>query len=145
MEKQQLAIIALFSVAGWIAWLVFSTVRYYIEARARASGQDKLLLRVSSPETLQAFLASPAGANFLGSLEPDPNEAWRGIIRTTQSAVIFGVLGVVMLACRFTLREAEGLLPFAIGSLAFAAAFGASAFVSSLMHRRVGLLSDSRR
>lgn len=145
MEKQQLTIIALFSLAAWIAWLVFSTVRYYTEARVRASGQDKLLLRISSREALQVFLASPAGEKFLRTLEPDPNEVWRGIIRTTQSAVMFAVLGVTMLVCRFTLDDAADLLPFAIGSLAFAAAFGISAFVSSLMHRRAGLLTDGRR
>lgn len=144
MEKQQLSIIALFSVAAWIAWLVFSTIRYYIEARARASGQDRLLLRLSSPEVLQTFLATAAGASFLRSLESQPNEAWGGIIRTTQSAIMFGVLGMAMLLCRFTLPETEDLLPYAIGSLTIAAAFGASALVSHFMHRRAGLLTNSR-
>jgi hypothetical protein len=144
MEKQQLAVIAVFAAAGWVAWLIFSTVRHYIVARARSAAQDKVLLRVSSPESLQVFLASPAGAEFLRGLEREPAEAWRGIIRGTQTAVVFGVLGAAMLVCHFIYREADSLLPFGIGGIAIAAAFGSSAVVSLVMHRRAGLLPRSR-
>lgn len=145
MEKQQLAVIAVFAAAGWVAWLIFSTVRHYIAARARSAAQDKVLLRVSSPESLQVFLASPAGAEFLRGLEGDePAEAWRGIIRATQTAVVFVVLGAAMLVCHFIYRDADGLLPFGIGGIAIAAAFGSSAVVSLVMHRRAGLLPRGR-
>jgi hypothetical protein len=66
--------IAVFGAAAWVAWLIFNTVRLYLLARSQAAAQDKLLLRVSSPECLQVFLASPDGAEFLRGLERSPNE-----------------------------------------------------------------------
>ena len=140
MEKHQLAIIAVFGTGAWVAWLIFSAVRQFVLARSQAAAQDKLLLRVSSPESLEVFLASTAGAEFLRALERNPNEVWRGIIRTTQTAATFGVLGVGMLICHMIFRQADGLLQFGIGAVILAAAFGSSAIVSLAMHRRSGLL-----
>jgi hypothetical protein len=144
LEKQQLAVIAVFGTGAWIAWLIFNAVRQFLLVRSQAAAQDKLLLRVSSPESLQVFLASTAGAEFLRSLERDPNEVWRGIIRTTQTAVTFGVLGAGMLVCHLVFRQADGLLQFGIGAVILAAAFGSSAIVSLAMHRRSGLLPSGR-
>lgn len=144
MEKQQLAVIAVFATGAWVAWLIFYAVRQFLLARSQAAAQDKLLLRVSSPESLQVFLASTAGTEFLRALERDPNELWRGIIRTTQTAVTFGVLGVGMLVCHLVFPQADGLLQFGIGAVILAAAFGSSAIVSLAMHRRSGLLPAGR-
>ena len=87
MDKQQLAVVAVFVTGAWVAWLIFNAVRQYVLARSQTAAQDKLLLRVSSPESLQVFLASRPGAEFLRSLERSPNEDWRSIIRTAQTAV----------------------------------------------------------
>jgi hypothetical protein len=144
LEKQQLAVIAVFGTGAWVAWLIFNAVRQFLLARSQAVAQDKLLLRVSSPESLQVFLASTAGAEFLRALERNPNEVWRGIIRTTQTAVTFGVLGAGMLVCHLVFRQADGLLQFGIGAVILAAAFGSSAIVSLAMHRRSGLLPSGR-
>jgi hypothetical protein len=144
LEKQQLAVIAVFGTGAWVAWLIFNAVRQFLLARSQAVAQDKLLLRVSSPESLQVFLASTAGAEFLRALERSPNEVWRGIIRTTQTAVTFGVLGAGMLVCHLVFRQADGLLQFGIGAVILAAAFGSSAIVSLAMHRRSGLLPSGR-
>ena len=144
MDKQQLSVLAVFGTTAWVAWLIFSTLRYYFEARVRAAAQDKLLLRVGSPEALTAFLASPSGVRFLRTLEPQPKEAWRAIIHTTQSAIVLAVIGIAILLYRWASPEdGNGLLPFGIGCVALAVAFGASAMVSMLMHRHAGLLSDA--
>jgi hypothetical protein len=140
VEKQELTVIAVFAVAAWVAWLIFSTVRQYMAARTQSAAQDKLLLRVSSPENLRVFLASEVGADFLRALERDPREPWRSIIHGVQTAVVFGVLGIAMLVCHLFYREADGLLPFGIGGIAIGTAFGLSAVVSLAMHRRAGLL-----
>ena len=144
MDKQQFAIAAVFSAGAWAAWLIFSMVRQYLLARGQAVAQDRLLSRISSPESLQTFLASEPGREFLRSLEPNPKEAWRCIIRTAQTAVTFGVLGIGMLLCHFVFYENEDLLPFGLGALILATAFGASAMVSLALHRRSGLLPSSR-
>jgi hypothetical protein len=144
LDKQQFAVLAVFGTGAWVAWLIFSAVRQYLLARSRAAAQDKLLLRVSSPESLQVFLASEPGREFLRLLEPNPKEAWLSIIRSSQTAVTFAVIGIGTLLCHFAFREAYGLLPFSFGAFILAAAFGASAVVSLALHRRSGLLPGSR-
>jgi hypothetical protein len=145
MEKQQLAVIGVFILAGWVAWLIFSAVRQYTAAQLQRAAQEKLLLRVSSPENLHVFLASTPGADFLRALEPDPHEPWRGIIRGAQTAVVFGVLGIALVVCHLLYPGADGLLPFGIGGVIIGMAFGLSAAVSLLMHRRAGLLPPMQR
>ena len=110
MDKQQLAVMAVFGTGAWVAWLIFNAVHQFLLARSQAAAQDKLLLRVSSPESLQVFLASTPGAEFLRSLERSPNEDWRSIIRTAQTAVTFGVLGTGMLICRSRQLSNAGVL-----------------------------------
>lgn len=144
MDQRQLAIVAVFGVGAWVAWLIFSGVRQFMQARVRSAAQDKLLLHVSSPESLQVFLASEAGSRFLRALEEDPKEAWRGIIRHVQTAVIFGVGGLAMLICHLVYRDVAGLLPFGLGGTAAAVAFGLSAAVSFTMYRRAGMLPSGR-
>jgi hypothetical protein len=144
LDKQQFAVLAVFGTSAWVAWLIFSAVRQYLLARSQAAAQDKLLLRVSSPESLQVFLASESGREFLRLLEPNPKEAWRSIIRSTQTAVTFAVLGLGILLFHFAFRQPEGLLPFSFGAFILAAAFGSSAMVSLALHRRSGLLPDGR-
>jgi hypothetical protein len=144
LDKQQFAVLAVFGAGAWVAWLIFGAVRQYLLARSQAAAQDKLLLRVSSPESLQVFLASESGREFLRLLEPNPKEAWRSIIRSVQTAVTFAVLGIGVLLCHFAFREAEGLLPFSFGAFILAAAFGSSAMVSLALHRRSGLLPRGR-
>ncbi len=144
MDKQQLSVVAVFGTGAWVAWLIFSTVRQYLITRLQVAAQDKLLLRVSSPESLQVFLASEPGRQFLSSLEPNPKEAWRSIIRSTQTAAIFAVLGTGTLLSHFALPEIDGLVPFSIGAFILAAAFGSSALVSLVLHRHSGLLPGGR-
>lgn len=142
MDKQLLALIGVFGTAAWVIWLIFGVVRQQLAVRSQAAAQERVLHRISSPENLQVFLASESGRNFLRSLEPDPKDAWRGIIRSAQTAVTFTVLGIGILLCYFAFREAPGLLPFSCGALILAAAFGASAIVSLVLHRRSGLVRE---
>jgi hypothetical protein len=144
MNQRQLAIVCVFGVGAWVAWLIFSTVRQYMAARIQSAGQDKLLRCVNSPESLKEFLASEAGGRFLRSLEEDPKEPWYGVIRNVQTAVVFGVGGITLLISHLIYRDVVGLLPFAVGGLAVAVAFGLSAIVSLWLHRRAGILPNER-
>ena len=145
MDKQLLGILAVFGSGAWVIWLIFSAVRQQLTIRSQAAAQEKLLLRISTPENLQVFLATEAGRNFLRLLEPDPKEAWRSIIRSAQTAATFAVLGTGMLLCHFAFREAQGLFAFGLGAIILAAAFGTSALVSLVLHRRSGLLPNDRK
>jgi len=138
------SVFAVFGTGAWVAWLLFGTVRQYLRMRSRSAAQDKLLLRVSSPETLNVFLASDPGRQFLRSIEPDSSEDYRSIIRTAQTAVTFAVLGAGGLVCHFIFRQIQDLLPFSLAALILGTAFAASALVSFVLHRRSGLLAAPR-
>lgn len=144
LNQRELAILAVFGTGAWVVWLIYSAVREYLFTRSQAAAQDKILARVGSPESLQVFLASEPGREFLRRLEPDPNEAWRGIIRSAQTATTFAILGIGILLCHLLYREAQGLLPFSLGAFILAAAFGASATVSLILHLHAGLLPKKR-
>jgi hypothetical protein len=49
-----------------------------------------------------------------------------------------------MLAGHLAFRDAEGLLAFGLGAVILGAAFGSSATVSLVLHRRSGLLPSGR-
>ena len=144
MNQRQLAILSVFGTGAWVVWLIYSAVCQYLLTRSQAAAQDRILSRVGSPESLQVFLASEPGREFLRRLEPDPNEAWRGIIRSAQTATAFAILGIGVLLCHFLYRDAQGLLPFSLGAFILAAAFGASAAVSLVLHLHSGLLPKRR-
>lgn len=144
MVRQIVTVIAVFGVVAWVSWLIFISVRQYMVARVQNAAQDKLLARVSSPESLEVFLASDTGKRFLLALEKDPYEAWFGIIRNLQTAVVFGVLGTALVAGHLVDRGSPGLLGFGIGGLALAVAFALSGVVSFMMHRYAGLVPRRR-
>ena len=144
MDRQTISVIAVFGTVTWVAWLLFSTVRQYLLMRSQAAAQDRLLLRISSPESLQVFFASESGRQFLRSLEPNSDDALRSMIRSAQTAVTFAVLGAGALLSHVVFREADELLLFGLGALILGTAFGASALVSFVLHRRSGLLPAGR-
>lgn len=144
MDQRQLALVAVFGVGAWVAWLIFSTVRQYMAARVQAAAQDKLLLRVNSPDSLKVFLASEAGERFLRSLEEDPKEPWYGIIRNVQTSVVFGVGGLTLLISHFLHPKVTGMLAFGVGGLAAAVAFGLSAAISLMLHLHAGILPGNK-
>lgn len=144
MVRQIVTVIAVFGVVAWVSWLIFDSVRHYMVARVQNAAQDKLLARVSSPESLEVFLASDAGKRFMLSLEKDPYEAWFGIIRNLQTAVVFGVLGAALVIGHLLDRETPGLLEFGVGGLALALAFALSGILSFVMHRYAGLVPRRR-
>lgn len=144
MVRQIATVIAVFGAVAWVSWLIFESVRQYMVVRMQNAAQDKLLARVSSPESLEVFLASDAGKHFMLSLGKDPYEAWFGIIRSLRTAVMFGVLGAALIVGHFLKREAPGLLEFGVGGLAVALAFALSGILSFVMHRYAGLVPRRR-
>ena len=53
---------------GFIAWLVFTSIRRILMARLQATLQAKLLDRINSPETLLTYVSTDAGREFVEAL-----------------------------------------------------------------------------
>ncbi len=102
MNQRQLAILAVFGTGAWVVWLIYSAVCQYLLTRSQAAAKDRILSRVGSPESLQVFLASEPGREFLRRLEPDPNEA-----ATAFGKVSFSDIGPAVNAALLAAYEKE--------------------------------------
>lgn len=134
-----------------IMWLVRTLIeqrRWSRLSRTQSEVHNKILDRFSTSEELLTYIRTPAGTKFLESA-PIPLHAERATPNTPVSRSVWSIqLGVVvaaaaigMLLVSFTLEKdaAEGM--FAMGVIAFSIGVGfvASAAVSLLLSRRLGL------
>jgi hypothetical protein len=58
----------LFALFGFVAWLVFTTIRRYKTAKLQTEMHTKLLEKFGSGQELLAYVQSDAGKRFLESL-----------------------------------------------------------------------------
>src|SRR5260370_25631577 len=89
-----------FSTVGWVAWLIFSSIRRYLLAKMQWSVQMRLLEKVDSSQTLLAYAETESGRRFLESLRValgEPTMSFQRIRRGVQSGIVVSSFGVGML------------------------------------------------
>jgi len=140
-----------------VAWLIRTIIeqrRWNKLTRQQSEVHNKILDRFGSSEELLQYIKTPSGAKFLESapitLQPEKQSSSPGgapllrVIRSVQIGVIAAVaaLGFLLMSFRFSGETSEGL--FSIGAIVFCigAGFIASAVVSMVMSRRLGLWQD---
>lgn len=135
---------------GFIAWIVFTSIRRFLMARLQATLQAKLLDRINSPETLLTYVSTDAGREFVEALrlerEREPRTApFRSILMGVQASIVLIVFGgaLLLLHAMHTLPDDSavvmGTLPVAIGI-----GLGIAAAATYVLSRNFGLL-DSRQ
>ncbi|MFZ2493047.1 MAG: hypothetical protein WA208_16305 [Thermoanaerobaculia bacterium] len=152
--------VTIFSTIGLIAFTLAWLIRTIIEqkrwsrlSRIQTEVHNKILDRFSTSEELLTYVRSPAGTKFLESA-PIPVRTAQGpapVLNSPMSRILWsiqigagvavGAAGLLLLSLRFDAETAEGV--FAMGAIAFCvgAGFIASAIVSLVMSRRLGLLT----
>lgn len=145
MDKQNFALVAIFLLSAWIAWLIFGAVRQLMAAKTQIALQDQLLRHVSSPESLNVFLKSPAGVSYLRTLERDPQHPWQRIIGATQAAVMFGVIGIGGLVSGIFWPAVDLVMPISFAAIIVALALAVSTGVAFGLYRRAGMLTSIER
>jgi hypothetical protein len=144
MDKQLVAIWAVFALAGWVAWLIFGAVRQVMAAKTQIALQDRLLHHVSSPQLLGVFLESAAGASCLRALERDPQHPWRQVIGGAQATLMFGVVGLGGLLSGIFWQKTDVMLPISYAAIVIAVALGAATGAAFHLYRRAGMLTSNQ-
>jgi hypothetical protein len=136
---------------GFIAWLIFTSIRRFLMARLQATLQAKLLDRIDSPETLLTYVSTDAGREFVEALrlerEREPRVApFRSVLIGVQLSIVLIVFGgaLLLLHANHTLPDDSavvmGTVPLALGI-----GLGIAAAATYLLSRSFGLLADTRR
>jgi hypothetical protein len=120
---------------GWIAWVIFSSIRRYKVAKFQAEVQAKLLERFDSNQSLLAYVETEAGKGFLKALAVEQTTPYGRILNGVQAGIVLTVFGAALLALRGTVEDAGqalhvfGVLAIALG-IGFLLAAGASYWLS---------------
>lgn len=136
--------ISLLALVGFLAWVIFSTIRRYQVAKLQASLQANLFNRIDSTETLISYISSEAGRASLEALALDSgNRAapYQNILLAVQTSIVLLALGASLLILHHMslLRDDSavimGVIPIALGIGAAVAAF-----VTYTLSRKFGLI-----
>src|SRR5688572_17320508 len=150
---ESFTIMATFALIAFaLAWLVRTIIeqkRWNRLSRTQTEVHNKILDRFGSSEELLQYIKTDAGSKFLESApiplhadrRPAQNTPAARILWSIQLGVVIAVaaLGMLLVGLGFEGETAQGL--FAIGAITFTvgAGFIASAFVSMIVSRRLGL------
>lgn len=154
---QGLLIFSIFAfIAFVLAWLVRTTIeqkRWNRLSRTQTEVHNKILDRFGSTPELLEYVRSPAGSKFLesapiplhSSTTPAQNAPMTRIMWSIQVGVVVmaAALGLLLVSMRFDGETSQGF--FAIGAIVFCIGGGfiASAVVSMVLSRRLGLWQSS--
>jgi hypothetical protein len=135
---------------GWLIRTIIEQKRWNKLSKTQAEVHNKILDRFGTSEEVLEYVKSPAGTKFLESapialhVEKTPSShsaPSARIIRSIQIGVIVAAasLGLLLVSLRFKGETSEAL--FAMGGIAFCLGGGfiASALVSIVLSRRLGL------
>ena len=136
------ALIVIPSMFGWIAWLVFTTIRRYRTSRLQAELHTRMLEKFSSSQDLLAYAQTDAGKRFLESLAIEDVTPYRRIIGALQAGIVLVLLGIALLFLRGRVMDAEQpLLVFGTLALALGIGFAISSAAAYYLSKSFGLLN----
>jgi hypothetical protein len=135
--------IAVFTMIGWIVWVIFSTVLRYKTAKVQGEVAEALLARFDSAQTMLAYVETESGKRFLSSLAQESGSAYGSILDCTRWGLVFLIVGGTV-----CWMHAAGVVdhdPQVMGILAVALGIGleAAAVVSYYASRALGLLGPT--
>ncbi|SPF48239.1 membrane hypothetical protein [Candidatus Sulfotelmatobacter kueseliae] len=145
MNSDSLAVICVPFMFGWIAWVIFGTIRRYKIAKLQAEVQTKLLDKVGSGQDLLAYAQTEAGRDMLESLKVERHSPHARIIGALQTSIVMIFLGLAFLFLRGRISGTEeGFLVFGTLSTMLGVGFALSAVASYYLSKSFGLLNGGR-
>lgn len=139
----------------WIVRTIIEQRRWNRMSRTQTEVHNKILDRFSSSEELLAYVKSPAGTKFLESAPlpvyteraPVQNQPMVRVMRSVQWGIVAMAagLGLFLVSLRFSADGGAELFSMGIILFFVGGGFIASAVVSTVMSRRLGLWQDDRQ
>ena len=144
-------LLAVFALT-WLVRTIIEQRRWSRLSKQQAEVHNKILDRFGSSEEVLQYIKSPAGSKFLESapipvrVEPAfQNAPAMRIMWAIQIGIIVAIAAFGMILVSFRLEKDAALALFTMGAIGFCvgAGFIASAFVSVVVSRRLGLWQGS--
>ncbi len=132
--------IAVFTMIGFIVWVIFSSVRRYKTAWVQGEVAKAMLARFDSAQAMISYVETEGGRKFLASLAQESGTAYGSILDCIRWGLIFLIVGGTL-----AWMHAAGIVDHdaqVIGILAVALGVGleSAAVVSFYASRALGLL-----
>jgi hypothetical protein len=143
--------------AGMIVWLIRTLIDYRRWSRLSKVQTDvhtKILDRFSSNEDMLAYIQSPAGSRFLQSspitLDAGPRSVGAPLSRILWSVqgglvLLAGGIGFLIVSARVAGEDSQPLQAVGVLAIALGVGFVASAIISFVISRRLGLIEAPAR
>jgi len=133
---------AVFTMIGFIVWVIFSTIRRYKVAAVQGDVANTMLMRFDSAQAMLAYVETDGGKKFLNSLVQETGTSLSAILSCIRWGVIFLIVGGAlcwMHAAQVVDRDAlvAGILAVALG-----VGLEAAAAVSFITSRALGLFGS---
>jgi hypothetical protein len=134
---------------GWIVWVLFSTLRRYLIAKAKAGLQEKILQRIDSSESLVALASSDSGRRFLESMtveETHRDAPFSRILFGMQAGIVLVFFGGAMLLLHHHVSDpTSGFMILGTGAIGLGLGFFLAAAASVIVSRQLGLMDREHR
>jgi hypothetical protein len=141
---QVLVPLIVFVTGGWVAWLIFSSIRRYLLAKMQWGVQMRLVEKIDSSQTLLAYAETESGRRFLETLrveQGEPTMPFRRILSGVQWGILLSSFGVGMLLLHgYGVAPEEEFTIVGVLALALGIGSGIAALASYLLSRSFGLL-----
>jgi len=145
MSPDVVAAIVIPGMFGWIAWVIFSTIRRYKIARLQAEVQTRLLEKVGSGQDLLAYAQTEPGRQLLESLKVERISPHGKIIGALQAGIVLFIFGVALVMLRHQAPgTGEGFVILGTLLAALGIGFGISSAAAFYLSRSFGLLNGHR-
>jgi hypothetical protein len=150
MNADIVLLVSIPSMVGWIAWVIFSSIRRLKIAKYQAEVHSKLLEKFGRSDELLAYLDSDAGKRFLesASIEQPKTNPLARILGAIQAGLILTLVGVALLFLRtgrYSPETGEGFLVLGALAVAIGVGFLLSAGASYALSKSFGLLQGAVR
>lgn len=139
-----------FFTIGWIAWVVFSSIRRYKIARLQSDVQMRLLDKIDSSQSVLAYAETEAGRHFLNSLAVEQTERatpHKCILSGVRAGIILIALGVALVSLHSMVNGDGPQVCRFFGTLAIALGIGfeLAAVATYFLSQSFGLLKRDER
>ena len=84
---------AVFTMIGFIVWVIFSSVRLYKTAWVQGEVAKAMLMRFDSAQAMLAYVETDGGKKYLSSLAQESGTAYGSILDCIRWGLIFLIMG----------------------------------------------------